>query len=135
MSKSVTLHFGPSGLSSHYHKTFRFSPSVGGRYIDFSVKTSYGEYASGTLTDAQAIQLRDALIELYPTAGETKTETKRRPHGPQEYKGNGKHMWEMTTDFTYRLRVPGGWIYRTYSGNGVNSTVFVPMPATVGYAV
>lgn len=62
---------------------------------------------------------------------------KKRPHGPQEYKGNGKHKWETVTGETMRLRVPGGWLYGEYSrriDRVVNST-FVPVPQAVGYAV
>jgi hypothetical protein len=58
---------------------------------------------------------------------------KKRPHGKQEYKGNGKHTWEEVTDdpvSTYRLRVPGGWLY-TADGN----VAFVPVPTVVGYEV
>jgi hypothetical protein len=62
---------------------------------------------------------------------------KKRPHGAQEYKGNGKHAWEKVTGETMRLRVPGGWLYGEYSrriDRVVNST-FVPVPQAVGYAV
>jgi hypothetical protein len=62
---------------------------------------------------------------------------KKRPHGAQEYKGNGKHHWETVTAETKRLRVPGGWLYGEYSrriDRIVNST-FVPVPQAVGYAV
>lgn len=62
---------------------------------------------------------------------------KARPHGPQEYKGNGKHAWEKATNDPsfvpmYRLRVPGGWLY----GERCSAqTTFVPMPTTVGYGI
>jgi hypothetical protein len=62
---------------------------------------------------------------------------KKRPHGAQEYKGNGKHNWERVTGETMRLRVPGGWLYGEYSrriDRVVNSTL-VPVPQAVGYAV
>jgi hypothetical protein len=62
---------------------------------------------------------------------------RKRPHGAQEYKGNGKHKWERVTGETMRLRVPGGWLYGEYSrriDRVVNST-FVPVPQAVGYAV
>jgi hypothetical protein len=52
-----------------------------------------------------------------------------------EYNGNGNHEWEDVAgrngpsyDFTQRLRVPGGWIYKV----GFDTTcrpVFVPVPA------
>jgi hypothetical protein len=57
---------------------------------------------------------------------------KKRPHGAQEYKGNGNHEWEDVVGFTSRLRVPGGWLYR----DGPSETMcFVPVPEVVGYAV
>jgi hypothetical protein len=62
---------------------------------------------------------------------------RKRPHGAQEYKGNGKHAWETVTAETKRLRVPGGWLYGEYSrriDRIINST-FVPVPQAVGYAV
>jgi hypothetical protein len=62
---------------------------------------------------------------------ETKAVAKKRPHGAQEYKGNGKHVWEdVIIGDTVRLRVPGGWLYYT-----VGTTTFVPVPQAVGYAV
>lgn len=67
---------------------------------------------------------------------------KKRPHGAQEYKGNGKHDWQIVTrdadeytSVTERLRVPGGWLYRTASERGVPTMTFVPVPQAVGYAV
>lgn len=65
---------------------------------------------------------------------------KRRPHGPQEYKGNGKHDWEDVVKgdddklSVVRLRVPGGWLYGTNADDD-GSMTFVPMPDTVGYGV
>lgn len=64
--------------------------------------------------------------------------TKKTPKGPQAYKGNGKHEWEVSCsagrDFsTWRLRVPGGWLYRV--GTSATATTFVPVPAAVGYSV
>lgn len=64
--------------------------------------------------------------------------TKRRPHGAQEYKGNGEHEWEKVTGETYRLRVPGGWLYgrkRSYGNSGYGDTTFVPVPNAVGYVI
>ncbi len=79
-------------------------------------------------------------------------QSKPTPKGAQAYKGNGKHKWELVTadakgaGHTYRLRVPGGWLYRTVSSFkpfdgetegdiAAQSTVFVPVPNAVGYAV
>lgn len=66
----------------------------------------------------------------------------RRPHGAQEYKGNGNHKWETASVgfvSTMRLRVPGGWLYRYGSGLSTDGTVsamvFVPVPDVVGYAI
>lgn len=59
------------------------------------------------------------------------------PRGPQMYRGNGKHEWQRVIDgtpgqwITWRLRVPGGFLYRY----GDVSPVFVPMPEVVGYVV
>jgi hypothetical protein len=58
------------------------------------------------------------------------TEPRKAPHGKQEYKGNGKHQWEDVASFTKRLRVPGGWLYRSDG-----SLAFVPVPEVVGYKV
>lgn len=61
---------------------------------------------------------------------------KKRPHGAQEYRGNGKHAWEIVADDTKRLRVPGGWLYRygnTYANE--HAITFVPVPEAVGYVV
>lgn len=62
---------------------------------------------------------------------------KKRPHGAQEYKGNGKHNWEKVVGDCLRLRVPGGWLYGQYSNriSRVINTTFVPVPQAVGYAV
>lgn len=70
--------------------------------------------------------------------------TKARPRGAQEYKGNGKHDWETVQSndvaLTHRLRVPGGWLYRTTTAVheqdfvAVNTT-FVPAPEVIGYAI
>jgi len=83
------------------------------------------------------IVLRNVPVENDARA-EVGAEIASRPHGPQEYKGNGQHSWEVvvpagrTTGQTMRLRVPGGWVYR-YGVNG--APVFVPMPAVVGYPI
>jgi hypothetical protein len=74
------------------------------------------------------------------------------PKGAQAYRGNGQHKWEPVTEdtkgagYTYRLRVPGGWVYRTVTTLPkltefdedtpmAQSTVFVPVPDVVGYAI
>lgn len=65
-------------------------------------------------------------------------EVRKAPKGPQAYKGNGKHVWELvivggSENYfvpTYRLRVPGGWLYAQDS-----ALTFVPTPAVVGYAI
>jgi len=60
---------------------------------------------------------------------------KKRPHGAQEYKGNGEHDWEDVADGTERLRVPGGWIYSVASDDNTSAAVLVAVPTVVGYAV
>lgn len=64
---------------------------------------------------------------------------KKAPKGKQAYKGNGKHLWEdvLAEGISYgyrtkRLRVPGGWLYRSDMDT---ASVFVPTPAVVGYAI
>jgi hypothetical protein len=54
----------------------------------------------------------------------------------QTYRGNGNHEWENVTKWgsVRRLRVPGGWIYRTGIGKAA-STVYVPMPEVVKHKV
>jgi hypothetical protein len=79
------------------------------------------------------------FVEVTKVVLDPKPEPKprKRPHGAQEYKGNGKHAWETVTAETKRLRVPGGWLYGEYSrriDRIINST-FVPVPQAVGYAV
>jgi hypothetical protein len=78
-------------------------------------------------------------ITVVQKAPEPKAEPKpkKRPHGAQEYKGNGKHAWEKVTGGTMRLRVPGGWLYGEYSSrvDRVMTSTFVPVPQAVGYAV
>lgn len=66
------------------------------------------------------------------------TITRKTPNGPQRYTGSGSHCWENVlsaeevgrADEVTRLRVPGGWIYRTAVG-----VTFVPMPEVVGYQI
>lgn len=85
---------------------------------------------------------RDFKITVIPEAPAAPAPTpaapvKKRPHGRQEYKGNGKHRWESVVEEedgtvdTERLRVPGGWLYRDSFGG----STFVPVPEAVGYAV
>lgn len=59
----------------------------------------------------------------------------RRPHGPQEYRGNGAHDWERVDMQTERLRVPGGWLYKFDDIFSTATMVFVPLPPVVGYHV
>jgi hypothetical protein len=66
---------------------------------------------------------------------------KKTPKGPQAYKGNGKHEWECVVlddvlKFgTYRLRVPGGWLYGTGDNYRFSNVTFVPVPEVVGYSI
>jgi len=100
-----------------------------------------------TFDRATALALYNAIgTEMGFTTPAPAPVAKARPHGAQEYRGNGNHKWEEVSvdakgaGHTYRPRVPGGWLYRTVSsdtkGNtDAQSTTFVPMPNTVGYAV
>lgn len=92
------------------------------RYMNF-----YWRFNDTTVHADDAKALRDALIAVYPLEAPKKP---KRPHGAQEYKGNGKHDWEPVIGETERLRVPGGWLYQ-----GKYDTVFVPVPEAVGYVV
>lgn len=79
---------------------------------------------------------RNFTITKVATAPKVEKPAKKRPHGAQEYKGNGKHAWENVTGNTVRLRVPGGWLYgKTMSGHVLANTTFVPVPQAVGYSV
>lgn len=105
--------------------------------------TIVGEGSS--LDHVRALELYDAIGDLMgynkPVGPPPPQPPKAHPTGPQEYKGSGKHVWEDvvepydTNGPVLRLRVPGGWIYSTTHADGGESTVFVPMPATVGYGV
>lgn len=59
----------------------------------------------------------------------------------QAYEGNGKHVWEDAVQrehldgHTYRLRVPGGWLYSVVNEDGSSSLAFVPMPIVVKHKV
>lgn len=75
------------------------------------------------------------MQKLFPYSEELTPRS--RPHGVQKYKGNGNHSWEHVIDSTFRLRVPGGWLYKTSTRGDIRSgatTVFVPVPNAVGYA-
>lgn len=66
------------------------------------------------------------------------TRKKKKTKIGQAYRGNGKHMWERVTDGTARLRVPGGWLYKTIDTAGklliTRAVTFVPMPEVVRQA-
>ena len=95
----------------------------------------------------RARELYDAIGDVMDfSPASVPAPVKARPRGAQEYKGNGNHKWEEVSvdakgaGHTYRLRVPGGWLYRTVSTDDrgytdAQSSCFVPMPDTVGYAV
>lgn len=53
--------------------------------------------------------------------------SKKKPD--QKYRGNGNHEWEPAALNTYRLRVPGGWLYR-YEVPGTN--IYSPGPVMAG---
>jgi hypothetical protein len=115
----------------------------------------YAGYGKDTIVlgdaSARATASSDFLNRQFPASFTAPSKpTRKSPKGAQAYKGNGKHKWEEVTvsdaGHTYRLRVPGGWLYRTvsydYEASEVShqavtaqSTVFVPVPDAVGYAV
>ncbi len=81
-------------------------------------------------TPRQDINVLKAELVQREAEQEARNLTKAPPSGKEKYLGNGSHTWESVTDFTDRLRVPGGWLYRC-DGN----IAFVPLPAAIGYAV
>jgi hypothetical protein len=105
---------------------------VEGDVVWFTTTDGINEDASvaSKLTRAELEKLRDALIAIAPLEEKVVEKKRKAPHGPQEYKGNGKHQWEQVDPYTSRLRVPSGWLYE----HGCTIT-FVPLPAAVGYAV
>lgn len=108
-------------------------------------------YSSGSQGDSVYVEgptvvaFVDAVKAMFPAKFATHVATpkpaKARPHGAQEYRGNGSHTWEVVVESrsnggrpvrpVKRLRVPGGWLYKPMG----SSPVFVPMPTTVGYGV
>jgi hypothetical protein len=110
------------------------------RYLNVRVN------GTGCINETSAIALRDTLNRIYPVPaaapGEAPKPTKKAPKGAQAYKGNGKHSQEVVSSdkatHVQRLRVPGGWLYTTTTHDGEyfhSTTVFVPAPEVVGYAI
>lgn len=101
---------------------------------DFSIKNRWFFFDA----DEGGADHADHLTVITPMA---------KPSKGQAYLGNGKHTYEhvYSTDDTIvdRLRVPGGWLYRTatnaeYLWDDVGSTVnvvFVAMPEVVKHKV
>lgn len=95
-----------------------------------NTEPTYGVGVANVNMDKEAaVDVADAIYELLGVTPPV-SPLKERPHGPQEYKGNGKHSLEHVSAGVTRLRVPGGWLY-----SKIGSTTFVPMPVTVGYAI
>jgi hypothetical protein len=121
------------------------------RYMNVVFEQSKGDYegprfTNTTLSADAAKKMRDMLNRAYPVAvaptyPATKYEApKAAPKGNQKYLGNGKHDWQEVAvdgqDTTERLRVPGGYLYRTVKERAdAPAMTFVPMPDVVGYAV
>lgn len=96
----------------------------------------------------KALKLFDAPPWVFSADGSDglieKVKSKKSPKGSQAYKGNGKHTFEVVVEHdvngerggaargVYRLRVPGGWLYRSHGGH---TMTFVPVPEVVGYKV
>lgn len=68
--------------------------------------------------------------DLVTTRASYAATPRKRPHGAQEYRGNGSHNWEPVSGPTQRLRVPGGWLYAHFG-----ALTFVPVPEIVGYVI
>jgi hypothetical protein len=136
-------------MSSNYrvrddlHDPITFEGSKRGNSVDVIAVENDGTTAETvvalTFSGERALSLYRALGDALEAAGlksgPYKGEPKKAPHGAQEYRGNGKHAWETVeiddVPFTRRLRVPGGWLYKS-GGNGL---VFVPVPDVVGYKI
>jgi len=110
-------------------------------YTDGKVKSF-----SCDLTHAAAAALGELLIEasgLPQPSQAPPTSTRAKPRGKQAYKGNGNHEWETVLDEGIddegdlydgmeRLRVPGGWLYRSC---GASAMTFVPLTDAIGYDI
>jgi hypothetical protein len=116
-------------------------------FATYNTENHLNIYVNGkshTIDPDTARKLRDLFNEMYPVpapaAKPEPTTVRKRPRGSQEYKGNGKHAWETVHEGesgasqfrTFRLRVPGGWLYR-YDEQG--TITFVPAPEVIGYAI
>ena len=128
----------PNNLGAYYDLKIRFDKWRG--------STGHGAVQHNfCFRSAEAADFKITVLPEAPKAEPAKpAATKKRPHGAQEYKGNGKHSWETVVSETtageaiVRLRVPGGWLYATQSLDNyeITSTMtFVPVPEAVGYAV
>lgn len=89
-------------------------------------------------------QVKQVIAILSNSSGVTATPKRRSAHGPQEYKGNGKHAWQQVTvssgeqPMMARLRVPGGWLYaqRDNATHAISTAqTFVPLPDVVDYDI
>jgi len=86
-------------------------------------------------TPRQDINEVKALLGVLEAEQAAKNLTKAPPNGKEKYRGNGQHDWEDVVGQTFRLRVPGGWIYDVATNDGTSNSVFVPLPPALGYAV
>ncbi len=144
------------GEGHTFNKTFKVARA--GKYaaaveLNIAVHRNYAQdiNASFTLTHVQLQAIIDmAELEGFNARSTPPTSLPARlpplptqPHGPQEYRGSGKHTWEKVgLTKMIRLRVPGGWLYGEGIGNKftgqlelVGETTFVEMPACVGYFI
>lgn len=109
-------------------------------HVDIEAKYTSGRtYGNWFRLDAKTarelgkhlIKTADEIDGKGAKPGDRHDEARPRPHGPQEYRGNGKHDWETVNGGIDRMRVPGGWLYR----GDYDKIVFVPMPDIIGYEV
>ena len=142
-SKSRTV----SGGRNVYTKQFTFSGAGDTSlrdHVDVAIKVTikFDDFVMDarnvdiSLNAAQALAVVEELTKFF---GFLPHKTLASPHGPQEYKGNGKHALERVSGNLFRLRVPGGWLYGSayldHRQEFAGDTTFVPVPAIVGYKI
>jgi hypothetical protein len=117
-------------------KRFSNEPGVVTDRNDNYVTVRFDEWTEGHGTGGREWNFFVEDVADYNIIPQKPKADKKRPRGPQEYRGNGKHEWEDVTDGTRRLRVPGGWLY-VYDESGVSAPTmgFVPTPEVVGYVI
>jgi hypothetical protein len=81
------------------------------------IESAISDYASGIITKSGALARIQKCID-----------TTRQPEPPNLHQWEEIHANDTRNDITRRMRVPGGYIYETYTDRGAYSNVFVPTP-------